>query len=244
MDNEAEVILERMEETRTSLQDKLETLEQQVTETVQHATETVQHATATVSETVDNVKGAVHETVESVKDSLDLRHQVECHPWAMVLGAALTGYVAGRLLDRPKLAPAAPALPICEPPAAPARNGITTAANGVQGGAHSAPARTLWNTLSDEYRDELQLVKGLAVSTLAGVVREMLTASAPSPLASQIKQIVDGVTVKLGGHPLEGPILNLPPRTEEAQEQPVRGTKPLQAELVADELPRFAGGLE
>jgi ElaB/YqjD/DUF883 family membrane-anchored ribosome-binding protein len=219
MDNESEVIIQQMEETRTSLQDKLETLEQQVTETVQQATETVQHATATVSETVDTVKEAVQDTVGAVKDSLDLGRQVERHPWAMLLGAALTGYVVGRLLDW-RVAGASPS-PAAGPRAEPHPNGSTS----VPLGAFQAPPPTsppepsLWDEVSEKYHKELGMLKGLAVSTVAGVVREMLTASAPPPLAPQIKEIVDGITVKLGGHPVEGPILNLAPKPEAAKEE-------------------------
>jgi hypothetical protein len=67
-----------------------------------------------------------------------------------------------------------------------------------------AATRTLWNVVGEEYSEELAKVKGLAVSTAGAVFREMLTASVPAQLAENIKELVDGVTVKLGGHPLEG----------------------------------------
>jgi ElaB/YqjD/DUF883 family membrane-anchored ribosome-binding protein len=208
MDNESEVILQQMEETRTSLQDKLETLEQQVTETVVQATETVQHATETVSETVDNVKEAVKDTVGAVKESLDLGRQTERHPWVMLLGAAVTGYVAGRLLHQPRPSP--------QPVPVPQHNGATSVPLGTFQAAAPPPTRTVWDTLAEQFKGELGLVKGLAIGTVGGVVREMLTASAPPPLAPQIKEIVDSVTTKLGGHPVEGAILNLPRQSEES----------------------------
>jgi ElaB/YqjD/DUF883 family membrane-anchored ribosome-binding protein len=97
MDNESEVIRQQMEETRTSLAEKLETLEQQVVGTVQGAT-------TAVADTVESVKDAVQETVstvqESVHDALDLSRHVERHPWAMVGGSVALGYLAGRLLGR------------------------------------------------------------------------------------------------------------------------------------------------
>src|ERR1700681_3970542 len=86
MDNETEVIKHQMEETRTSLTDKLETLENQVVETVQETT-------TAVADTVENVKEAVQETV-------NLRHQVERHPWPMLGLSVATGYLAGRLFNR------------------------------------------------------------------------------------------------------------------------------------------------
>jgi len=201
MDNESEVIRQQMDETRTSLQDKLETLEQHVTGTVQHVTETV-------SETVDNVKEAVQETVDSVKNSLDLRQQVERNPWSMFLGAALVGYVGTRLIDRTL------SMPVSETRPTPQHNGYAAA----ETRQPSPPKRTLWNVITEEYHEELGKLKGLAVSAVGGVVREMLTNSAPPPLAEQIKEVVDGVTVKLGGQPVQGPILNLAPNPETAQE--------------------------
>src|SRR4051794_2704569 len=97
MDHESEVICNQMEETRTALQDKLESLEQ-------HVSNTVQGASDAVTDTVDSVKSAVQDTVDSVKESLSVRYQVERHPWTMFLGAALVGFVGARLLTR-KLAP-------------------------------------------------------------------------------------------------------------------------------------------
>jgi ElaB/YqjD/DUF883 family membrane-anchored ribosome-binding protein len=81
MDNETEVIREKMEDARTDLSDKLEQLEKQVRETVQDATsavaDSVQNATSTVNDTiqsvkdvVDSVKDSVQGTVDSVKDSV------------------------------------------------------------------------------------------------------------------------------------------------------------------------------
>ena len=86
MDSESQVIHQQMEDTRTSLQDKLESLEQ-------HVTDTMHNATDAVTDTVDSVRGAVQDTVDSVKDTFDVRHQVERHPWTMFLGAALVGFV-------------------------------------------------------------------------------------------------------------------------------------------------------
>ena len=62
MENE-DLIRKKMEETRTSLTEKLETLEEQVAGTVQGAT-------AAVSDTVETVKDSVEETVSTVKDTV------------------------------------------------------------------------------------------------------------------------------------------------------------------------------
>jgi ElaB/YqjD/DUF883 family membrane-anchored ribosome-binding protein len=112
MENEPEVIRQQMCDTRASLQDKLETLEQQVTDTVQGAaeaaSETVQTVKEAVQDTVEAVKSTVENTVESVKDTLSLSKQVEAHPWGMFIGAALVGYAGTRLLFSPGSTPASP----------------------------------------------------------------------------------------------------------------------------------------
>jgi hypothetical protein len=169
-----------------------------------------------VTDTVDSVKEAVRDTVDSVKDTLDVRHQVERHPWAMFLGAALVGYVGAQLLDRvlaPR--PPTPAPPPVPDAASPvSHNGHSPTANGA---VLPAATRTLWDVVSDEYSEELAKVKGLAVSTAGGVLREMLTSSVSPQLAEHIKELVNGVTVKLGGHPLEGAFWSASPRPSERQ---------------------------
>jgi ElaB/YqjD/DUF883 family membrane-anchored ribosome-binding protein len=217
-DNDPEVIRRQMEETRTSLQDKLETLEQQVKETVQGATvaatETVQTVKDAVEETVETVKETVDQTVQSVKKTFDVRHQVHEHPWTMLLGAAAVGFVGGRLIYGSEQAPA---LPLgfegpgqVEPtPSKPHRNGKS----------HPPPPTDhagFWSGVAGSYRDELAKVQGLAVGVAASVVREWLTSSAPPALAEQIAEIVDSFTAKLGGKPIHGSVFQTTPATPPA----------------------------
>src|SRR5438552_13806212 len=88
-----EVIKHQMLETRASLAEKLETLEQQVVGTVHNAT-------SAVTDTVASVKGAVQDTVEAVKDTFDLPRQVREHPWIMLGGSIALGYTGGCLLKQ------------------------------------------------------------------------------------------------------------------------------------------------
>src|SRR5262249_19642153 len=93
MDDSPEVIRQQMEETRASLSEKLESLEQQVVGTVQNAR-------AAVNDTVTNVKDAVQDTVDSVKDTMDIRRQMQRHPWVMLGGSMALGYIGGRLFEQ------------------------------------------------------------------------------------------------------------------------------------------------
>jgi len=113
MENE-DVIRDQMEDTRTSLTEKLETLEQKVAstvdsaatnvaETVEAVKETVQETVSTVKDTVQDtictVKETVREGVGAVKDAFDIPGHVERHPWLMLGGSVALGYVVGRLVS-------------------------------------------------------------------------------------------------------------------------------------------------
>lgn len=94
-----------------TVMDELGTLGQDVGESVEGASTAVggvvQGASTAVSDTVATVKTAMSETVDSVRGAFaslrhafDLRHQVRHHPWLMLGGAALLGFVMGNWLHR------------------------------------------------------------------------------------------------------------------------------------------------
>lgn len=253
---EQEELLVQMEESRESLAHKIELLEGKVTETVENATatvqeatanvlETVQNATASVSETVGNVTDAVQGTVEtvrtslydgveSVKDAFDVSHQVDKHPWLMLLGAAVVGYVGATLLQP---SPSrrlrsngygedhyrSLSSPPYEQTSLRAVNTATSmgqyAANdsslGVVKGAAKAvkePAQASWMTmLGESFGPELQKLKGLAIGTAIGAVRESILQSAPEAMKKPLAEVIDDVTEKLGGERLQGSLFTADP---------------------------------
>jgi len=102
------VIQQDLDETRSALADKLNKLEEKISGTVTQVTDTVAEVTESASETVEAVKETVQGTVESVKetvegtvesvrDAFDFQAHVENHPWLVVGGAVLAGFVAGKL---------------------------------------------------------------------------------------------------------------------------------------------------
>ena len=100
MSDTVEMIREQMDETRSNLSEKLESLEHQVSQTVQ-ATGTAVHATVgAVQETVETVTGAVQDAVHSVSNALDVRRQIDRHPWLVLGGSAVLGYFAAEFLAR------------------------------------------------------------------------------------------------------------------------------------------------
>ena len=96
---------QQVEETHSSLTDKLETIEHDVREMVQGANQAMSDTVTTVNEavvsTAEAARDMVHDTVTSVQHALDLPRQVKRQPWTMVIGAVVAGYVLSRLLRGP-----------------------------------------------------------------------------------------------------------------------------------------------
>lgn len=184
MENE-ELIRCQMEVTREALNDKLETLEQRVA-----------HSVLAVTETVASVREKVEEGVESVKEAVDVPAHVDHHPWLMLGGSVLCGFVLGSLLmDRKQSAP--PLYQPFSPPKAP------EPANGngrrLLERQETPAASASWLSA---FEPEIKHLKGLALGVTLGTVREMLTEQAPPHMADQIREIVDAVTKKAGGEPV------------------------------------------
>jgi ElaB/YqjD/DUF883 family membrane-anchored ribosome-binding protein len=224
MDEQPEVIQQQMEETRSALVQKLEALEGQVAETVQSASDAVQSTTTAVSDTVETVKETVenvsdkmqetmatvtdkvHQTVQSVSEAFDLRLQAERHPWLVVGGAVAVGYVGACLLDQLSnrhSRPVAPPETASKPPRfSNALNGAAEPQPEAHTNGRQPAAQTpdwLWSALDG--------LRGLAVSSLMGVVRDLALEAIPGAIGDRLAKEVDSITTKLGGEPIAGPVL-------------------------------------
>ncbi len=100
MSDTAEMIREQMDETRSNLSEKLGSLEHQVSETVQSTGAAVHATVEAVQETVETVTGAVQDAVHSVSNALDMRRQINRHPWLALGGSVVLGYLAAEFLAR------------------------------------------------------------------------------------------------------------------------------------------------
>jgi hypothetical protein len=245
MDNETDVTREQMDETRASMSEKMETLEQRVVDTVHGAAETVTH-------TVANVKDAVHATVENVKDTVDVRLQMTRHPWTMVGGCIALGFLGGYLLFRHTAAQ--PSASGMSRPAFPDRPRITEQPNGVakdfripEQAFGKRPVPDVAPSVGDpgwlerlhtRFGSQMDTVKGLAIGAALGVARDMITQSSPEVMKAALVDVIDGLTVRMGGEPLHGPVLNGGPHA--AGERPnesysssmeQRGTAPQESEV-------------
>lgn len=228
MPDESEVIRQQMEGTRTALATKLESLEQQVTESVTAATDTVASVKDVVEETVETVKDSVqetvatlkdtvHDTVETVKSTFDVAAHVERHPWLSLGTSVLAGYLAGRVLNSGRgtsggAVAAPPASNGASYSAATNGNGKYAAMSSEYGRSESVPTQPAekgWlQTLGDEYSGELAKLKGLAVGAVLGLVRDSLVRSAPEALQPPLAEVMDTLTVKLGGQKIDERILD------------------------------------
>jgi ElaB/YqjD/DUF883 family membrane-anchored ribosome-binding protein len=218
MDHESEeVIKQQMLETRASLAEKLETLEQQVAGTVHNVsaavTDTVDGVKESVQQTVDLAKASVQDTVTAVRDTLDLSRQVRQHPWLMVGCSISVGFAAGRLLGLANTETrdghsngSVPTLATLAAQSEPERDGPAR----TSGGSDNAG---LLGELGRKLEPELNMLKGLALATVLGVARDMIADAAPPELGSQLAQIIDSATLKLGGQPIRGPVLARGPLT-------------------------------
>jgi len=236
-----------MDETRKDLTDKLEKLEEKVTqtvssvadlvekvpETVESVKETIQETVSTVTgsvhDTVEAVKGGVESTVESVKSFFDIPHQVDRHPWLMLGGSVLLGYLGGRLLTpRSHHAEEAawtgsglssPAVPgYTAPPYTPSRESAPSyqsapayesarAPEPPQPSAAPASGGGWLSRLTEHFGGEMKQLKGLAIGTLLGVARDMVTQWVPENLKHDVKEIVNNFTSDLGGKVMHEPIM-------------------------------------
>jgi ElaB/YqjD/DUF883 family membrane-anchored ribosome-binding protein len=216
MADEPEVIKEKelqhqIDETASSLKDKVEQLEQQVLGTVkgttEAVTETVETVKDTVAETIETVKETVHETVATVKRTFDLKYQVRQHPWLMVGGSVAAGFTVGKLLGSRESR-------------AETTNGRYTLSESTDGYATSQAASTpavsepaaepsrpgLFSALWDRFDTEIAKVKQTAIGMIFGYFRDMAKDALPPTLASKVDEVMDSVTTKLGGEPVRGPV--------------------------------------
>ena len=192
-DKTEEMILQDMQETRASLTEKLESLEQKVVGTVENATmavnDTVDAIKESVSETVSNVNEKVKDGVESVKDLFDVPAHVQQHPWLMLGGSVAVGYALGALLapsPKPTYAPSNVPFPMPAPNYQAAARANEPAPAGKQ----------------NMFAPEIAKLKGLALGMLFGTARELLLSAVPEHLGEQLKGVVDDMTRKAGGEPL------------------------------------------
>jgi len=212
VDEKPEVIKQEMEETRSSLVEKIETLEQQVAQTVHQATSAVSSTVETVKDVVgstteavqsvvDSTTEAVQSTVETVKGTFDLSAHIDRHPWAAFGAAVAAGFAAGKLIPPPRTTRShtgqdwsswaqsqSRAQPQPEPQPQPERQ---------------SQSSSMLSGLSSLLEKPLDMAKGLAVGALFSVIRDVVSQSLPDEWSKQLAATVEDLNKQFGGLALE-----------------------------------------
>jgi ElaB/YqjD/DUF883 family membrane-anchored ribosome-binding protein len=207
MDAEPEVIRHDIEQTRSALTEKLETLEEEVMGTVRNAKETVE-------ETIENVTDTVQETVESVQRTFDLEYQMQQRPWVLIGGSVVAGVAVGYFADNLR----ARATSWEDRSRNVSRDGPSAASGATAFRSPQqefAPPRregpSFFQSLLSRFDKEIGMVKELAIGYAAGVLRDMVKEALPA-VKEQVQKVMDSATTKMGGKPVEGPVLQDQPR--------------------------------
>jgi ElaB/YqjD/DUF883 family membrane-anchored ribosome-binding protein len=155
-------------ETRTAISQKLEMLEHRLQETVE-GTKT------TVEEIVDRVKDAADDFVDRTKQTFDPTYQVHQHPWAMVGGAILIGYVLGTLESRMSSGRQASGVYPYYPPNAPEEEGAS-----VMPTTRFFHQSNLWQEMSQEISGEIEHAKRALVEVGRSFVHDFFQQALPA----------------------------------------------------------------
>jgi ElaB/YqjD/DUF883 family membrane-anchored ribosome-binding protein len=212
MDAEPKVIRQDIEQTRSALTEKLETLEEEVMGTVRNATETVE-------ETIENVTEKVQETVETVQRTFDLEYQMQQRPWVIMGGAVAAGVAAGVLTNTVRAR--ASGRQESRRRAAYVPPADTGSAFRSPPSAYAPPPRqegpSFLQSFLGRFDKEIGMVKELAIGYAAGVLRDMIKEALPA-VKDQIQKVMDSATTKMGGKPVDGSVF---PEHHPNQPQPV-----------------------
>lgn len=177
-----EMIRRQMDQTKSQLADKLQSLENQVAETVQSTGSAVNSTAEAVQQTFETVTDAVHDVVHSVTNALDVRRQIERHPWLVLGGAAVLGFLAVELLtttkkragQRTPLPSSPPADNASEDSGRPADESRATAKT-VAAARESGAEKSSWNQLKEATLGALiGVLPGIASRIVPRMVDQLL----------------------------------------------------------------------
>jgi ElaB/YqjD/DUF883 family membrane-anchored ribosome-binding protein len=203
-------IHQEIDKTRSELTDKLQTLEDQVKDTVRNATEkvggTIEQVTSTVQETVESAKSTVSETVGAVRQTFDLKYQMEVRPWTMLAGSVCVGLLAGTLVGRQSRGRGLGEW------ASSGYRGLSESLSSAGAAAQDYAQRareqgpSFLSQLYHQFEPELNQVKEMAIGYAAGMFRDMIKQAVPA-LREQIDEVMNRATTKFGGQPIHEPVL-------------------------------------
>lgn len=166
MNETPEMIRQQMEETKSRLSDKLESLEHQVSETVQ-----------STGSAVNATVGAVQGVVQSISQALDVRRHINKHPWLALGGSAVLGYLAAEyLVESTKKSEHPPETIPSAPPSAETM-AHDHAEQVVESAATKAALAAAYE--SGRKKSSWQQLRGMAIGACIGIVQDLATRAVP-----------------------------------------------------------------
>jgi len=140
-----------MGDTRAALSEKLETLEEKV------------------RGKIDQTQERLRATLNRVKETFDLEHQVRQRPWLMLGAATASGFVAGNLLARPRRGRIGRAL----------ASSLSSAS-----GQAAAKGSELVDRLGNRFAQELDHISSVLIGAGAEKIRSWLESAMSTPTRS------------------------------------------------------------
>ena len=208
-----QVIKAQMATTRSSLAEKIETLEERVVhsmhdandvlhETIDSAREVVHDTVATVKSTMASTGDMVKSSVTSVKDTFDVPLQVERHPWSAVGTAAIAGFALGSIGETGSRRTSARCENLDTNPKNEPHDIRTDPASlnsPTEPSADNRPARNVSKVIANH----LEPLKSFAIGAVMASIQNVLAKGLHEEWRRPLFEAIDDITLELGGRPLK-----------------------------------------
>jgi uncharacterized protein YjbJ (UPF0337 family) len=218
-----EKVRDTLEETRSTVEDIVGNVKETVGETVEVVKGTVDEAKSTVENIVVNVKETMDDTVTMVRHSFDLPYQVEQRPWLMLGGSVVVGWMLGNMFRGParrsyasydydeydnakesylrKTGGLTSMYTINNQADESGTSGYQSEEHPSSSSTHSV-SRGRWLPSLPNFQQEIDMLKGAAIGTLMGTLREMIRQNMPS-VAPHLEKVINSASAKLGAEPID-----------------------------------------
>jgi len=211
----------------------VENVEHTVENVTETASETVEAVKETVTDTVETVKETVAGTVETVRETFNLQRQMQERPWVVLGGALALGFIGGKLIDvaRPRSSSRGsdwqqrqdsftsgtsgyrPVSESAYPQQAGGQySGGQYASEEYAPGQYASSRQTSsgpswFSGIVDRFGSEINTLKGLAIGSVFGVIRDMVAQKLPESLKGEVSGVLDSMASHAGGKPIQGSVL-------------------------------------
>jgi hypothetical protein len=158
---------------------------------------------AAVDGGAESFKEKVEQVAQSVKQTLDLRHQIEQHPWAALGGSLVVGYLVGSLVSRERAISAATGREATtdgdigsnleRPPAAMGLSATERSPSATRsyGRESENDVPTFVEELIQQLAPELRELKVLAIRVAAELLKEVIEQALESVRSSRVPRTTD-----------------------------------------------------